>query len=526
MQEGVASEACSLAGHLGLGKLIVLYDDNHITIDGHTELSFTEDVMKRFDAYGWHTQTVTTAQTTLLDLRTAIATAKTITDKPSIIKVKTTIGYGSPSKAGTHGAHGAPLGKDDLAGTKKFYGLPADKSFYVPEEVYNAFHTSATTGDSKRIEWDTMFAKYTTDYPTEAAELSRRFAGKLPEGIFDKLPHPVFGKDPDVATRKHSQNCLNGIAPNLPELIGGSADLTPSTLTDYKGVVDINTGSYGGRYIRFGVREHAMVSICNGLFAYGGLRPYCATFLVFTGYCIGAIRLSALSKFGIIFVFTHDSIGVGEDGPTHQPIETLETLRCLPNLIVWRPADGTETSAGYQLALERSTTPTVMCLSRSNVPTLEQSSFDHAMHGAYAVLVEETPDLIIIASGSEVGPSMVGAQKLIADGIKVRVVSMPSQEIFLEQSTEYKLSVLPGDVPTMSVEASSPHGWDKFSHAQISMHEYGRSGPGDAVFAKFGFTPDNIAARGLEVINYYKNSGKPVPNLMDRPVFAITTNGH
>jgi transketolase len=526
MQEGVASEACSLAGHLGLGRLIVLYDDNNITIDGETELSFTEDVLKRFEAYGWHTQYVDTVQETVSDLRDAIAKAQAVTDKPSIIKVKTAIGYGSPSKQGSEEAHGAPLGAADLAGAKKFYGLPEDKSFYVPEEVYAVFKESAAAGDAKRTEWDQMFADYAKEHPDMAAELSRRIAGKLPEGILEKLPVPVFGIDKDAATRKHSQNCLTAIGPLMPELIGGSADLTPSNLTNYPGVTDVAAGSYKGRYLRFGVREHAMVSVCNGMFAHGALRPYCATFLVFAGYCVGAIRLSALSKFGIIFVFTHDSIGLGEDGPTHQPIETLESLRSMPNLIVYRPADGIETSAAYQVALERRSTPTVLALSRTNVPGLEKSSMEGAMKGAYSIVDEEVPDLIIISTGTEVAFSLDASKLLLEEGIKTRVVSMPSQEIFLEQSIEYQTSILPGDVPTMSVEASSPHGWARFSHAQVAMNEFGRSGAGNDVFAKFGFTPTSIASRGKELVEYYKNSGKAVPNLMDRPIFSVVTDGH
>lgn len=524
MQEGVASEASSLAGHLGLGRLIVLYDDNHITIDGDTALSFSEDVLKRYEAYGWHTQTVTNAHETTVDLLAAIERAKAVTDKPSMIKVKTFIGYGSPSKQGSKSAHGEPLGVADLAGAKKFYGLPEDKSFYVPEEVYAVFKSSAASGDSKRLEWESMFASYTKKYPDKAAELSRRFAGKLPDGLLDLLPEPVFGVDKNDATRKHSQHCLAAIGPNMSELIGGSADLTPSNCTDYPGVVSLQKGDYSGRYLRFGVREHAMVSVCNGLFAHGGLRPYGATFLVFAGYCVGAIRLSALSKFGVIYVFTHDSIGLGEDGPTHQPIETLESLRALPNLIVWRPASGIETSAGYKIALERRETPTVFCLSRTVCPEYETSTIESAMKGAYSVVEEDSPDLIIISTGTEVEFSVGAAAILKAGGIKTRVVSMPSQEVFLEQSMEYQTSILPGDIPTMSVEASSPHGWAKFSHAQVAMNRFGSSGAGKDVFAKFGFTPEKIALRGKEVVEYY--SGKSVPNLSDRPIFEVVDYGH
>jgi transketolase len=518
LQEGVSSEASSLAGHLGLGRLIVLYDDNHITIDGETELSFTEDVLKRYEAYGWHTQTVSDVTGSLDELRDAIQAAKDETDRPSIIKVRTDIGYGSPSKQGSEEAHGAPLGEADLRGVKERFGFPPDEKFHVPAEVKAFYEQAAAVGDAHRLAWEEMFASYTAAHPDKAGEISRRFAGKLPAGLVDKLPSFKMGVDKDNATRKFSQAVLNVVGPNMPELIGGSADLTPSNCTDYKGVVDFQKGSEGGRYLRFGVREHGMVAVCNGIYAHGGLRPYCATFLVFAGYALGAIRLSALSRFGVIFVFTHDSIGLGEDGPTHQPVETLETLRCLPNLNVFRPADLNETSAAYKIALERSTTPTVICCTRTNVPALELSSIDKACHGAYAVVEADSPDLVLVASGSEVGICVQAAMALKdEEGVSVRVVSMPCQEVFLEQSESYQRSVLPGNVPTLSVEASMDHGWHRFSHAQISMRRFGASGAGSAVFAKFGFTADNVAAKSRAVLDYYKKSA--VPDLSSRPVF-------
>lgn len=526
MQEGVASEACSLAGHLGLGRLILLYDDNNITIDGETELSFTEDVLKRFDAYGWHTQTVKDVTKSLDELRKAVTKAKKVTDKPSIIKIKTAIGYGSPSKQGTEAAHGAPLGAEDLAGAKKFFGLPPDKSFYVPDEVQKVYTEAAAAADEKRVAWEALFANYTKAHPEKAAEISRRFANKLPEGLLDNLPTFAFGKDKDAATRKFSQQVLSYLGPKMPELVGGSADLTPSNLTDYPDVVDFQPNSHIGRYLRFGVREHGMVAVTNGIFAHGGLRPYCATFLVFTGYCLGGIRLSALSKFGVIFVFTHDSIGLGEDGPTHQPVETLEHLRSLPNLMVYRPADLNETSAAYKMALTRTETPTVLCLSRSNVPALEHSSIEKGCKGAYSCIEEANPDLILVSTGSEVGPCVQAAKKLEATGVKTRVVSMPCQEVFLEQPESYQRSVLPGNVPTLSVEASMANGWHRFSHAQISMGSFGLSGSGDDVFSYFGFTSDNIFTKGQQVVEFYKKAGT-VPDLNSRPHFEpITHNGH
>jgi transketolase len=526
LQEGVSAEAGSLAGHLGLGRLIVLYDDNSITIDGETELSFTEDVLSRYAAYGWHTQTVTDVESDLDNLRVAIQNAKDVTDKPSIIKIKTHIGFGSPSKQGTEAAHGAPLGTTDLAGAKKFFGLPEDKSFYVPAEVQKVFDAAAARGDAKRKDWETLFAGYMKEHPDHAMEISRRFARKLPDGIVDKLPRPIAGKDKDLATRQHSQACLQAIGPNMMELIGGSADLTPSNLTDYKGVTDFQKDTPGGRYFRFGVREHAMVSVCNGMFAHGGVRPYCATFLIFTGYAIGAMRISALSRFGIIFVMTHDSIGLGEDGPTHQPVETLETFRAMPNMLVWRPADGNETSAAYKVGLERSTTPSIICCSRTAVPNLEQSTIEKAEKGAYEVVVEANPDLIIVATGSEVGPCLEAAKGLSASGIKTRVVSMPCQEVFLEQPESYQRGILPGDIPTLSVEAAAVHGWHRFSHAQIGMTSFGASGSGKDVFNHFGFSSSNITKKGQELVAFYKNAGGTVPNLGLRPIFETISSGH
>jgi len=309
----------------------------------------------------------------------------------------------------------------------------------------------------------------------------------------------------------------------MPELIGGSADLTPSNLTNYKDLVDFQKDTPEGRYFRFGVREHGMVAVCNGMFAYGGLRPYCATFLVFTSYCMGAIRLSALSRFGIVFVMTHDSVGLGEDGPTHQPVESLESLRCMPNLMVFRPADGTETSAAYKVALSRPYTPTVICCSRSTVPSLEASTIDKAAKGAYVVVEEGSPDLVLIATGSEVGPCLEAAKNLKADGIKTRVVSMPCQEVFLEQPDSYQRTILPGTVPTLSVEAGAVNGWHRYSHAQIGMEEFGRSGKGSDVFAYFGFTADNIASKGKELVKFYKAGN--VPDLGNRPNFHSVING-
>lgn len=525
LQEGVSAEASSLAGHLGLGKLIVLYDDNEITIDGDTGLSFTEDVKKRYEAYGWHVQSVTDVVTQLDDLRAAIKTAQETTDKPSLIAIRTLIGYGSPSKEGSHSAHGAPLGKDDLAGAKEFYGLPKDEMFAVADDVQKVFDDAVSKNETKLDEWQTMFNKYGEAHPEKAQEIQRRFKGELPQDVFDDLPTFTIGEDKDLATRKFSEKCINAVVPKFPEFIGGSADLTPSNCTRPKNAVDYQKASRGGKYIRFGVREHGMAAICNGLFAYGGLRPYCATFLTFVGYCVGSVRLSALSKFGVIYIFTHDSIGLGEDGPTHQPIEALENLRSMPNINVYRPADSNEMAAAYKVGLESSTTPTVICCSRSTVPALAGSSIDKATKGGYVAIDVDDAALILVSTGSEVGFCITAAEQLTAEGIPTKVVSMPCQEVFLQQSMEYQTSVLPGNIPTLSVEASSVHGWHRFSHGQIGMTTFGASGPGKAVFEHFGFTSDNIISKGKALVDYYKaDGGIAVPNLNNRPIFNNIMN--
>lgn len=523
LQEGISAEASSLAGHLGLGKLIVLYDDNNITIDGATTLSFTEDVKKRYEAYGWHVQAVDDVVTQLDDLRTAIQNAQQETTKPSMIAIKTLIGYGSPSKEGSHGAHGAPLGKDDLAGTKKNYGLPEEEMFFISQEVQNVFTDAAKKNEAKLDKWQTMFDQYQAAHPEKAQEIQRRFQGELPAGM--DYPKFIIGVDKANATRKHSEMLLNAVAPKLPELIGGSADLTPSNCTRFKGAVDYQKDSPQGRYIRFGVREHAMAAVCNGLFAYGGMRPYCATFLTFMGYMQGAVRLSALSKFGVIYIMTHDSIGLGEDGPTHQPIEQVENLRSMPNVNVWRPADGNEMAAAYKCALETATTPSVICCCRSTVPNLFSSSIENSSKGAYVAIDAEQTQLILVSTGSEVGFCVTAAEELMKEGIAARVVSMPCQELFLQQSPEYQAEVLPGNIPTLSVEAASINGWHQFSHAQIGMSSFGSSGPGGKVFAHFGFTPENIQAKGKALVEFYQSSSSGVPNLRNRPVFE-SVGGH
>lgn len=520
LQEGVSSEACSLAGHLGLGKLIVLYDDNNITIDGSTDLSFTEDVQKRYESYGWQVLTVTTVEKDLKDLRAAIASAKAATDKPTLIKIRTTIGKGSIHE-GSASTHGAPLKPDDLSQAKKHWGLP-DKSFTVAEDVMSFYQERTKAVEGKFADWQKLYSEYKSANPEKAAELERRFNHELPSGIADALPNTDFANAQSKATRQHSQACIGNIAPIMPELIGGSADLTPSNLTALSCSKDFQKDTPEGRYLRFGVREHGMAAICNGLFAYGGMRPFCATFLNFAGYALGSIRVSALSKFGVIYVMTHDSIGLGEDGPTHQPVEMIESLRSMPNINVFRPADSNEMSMSYKVALECHETPSVICCSRGGLPALEFSSVEKAMMGAYTVLGEEielsATDLILVGSGSEVGKCVEAVAKLAESGIKTRVVSMPCQELFLAQSVEYQKSVLPGNIPTLSVEASAEHGWHRFSHAQIGMTRFGMSAPGGQLFEKFGFSTENITSKGKDLVEFYKKVGS-VPNLMCRPIF-------
>lgn len=525
LQEGISGEACSLAGHLGLGDLIVLYDDNHITIDGDTDLAFTEDVKMRYESYGWQVLVVDDVANGLDDLRAAIDEGKKCTDKPTLIKIRTEIGFGSPSKQGSASSHGAPLGVPEIEATKgRLYGCDPSQDFLVDEDVAAYFKEQADAGDQALAAWDADFAKYKEAHPDKANELERRFNGEIPEGAFDDLPTFVFGKDKANATRKFSEACINAVAKKMPELMGGSADLTGSNCCQIKGAGDFQKDTPEGSTLRFGVREHAMAAICNGMFAYGGLRPFCATFLQFAGYALGAMRCSALSKFGVIYIMTHDSIGLGEDGPTHQPVEMLESLRSMPNMCVVRAADANEMAAAYQIAINNVHTPTVICCTRGTVAPLEHSSRDKAMKGAYAVIEEEgegAPDLVMIATGSEVWRCVDAAKALQSNhSIRTRVVSMPCQELFLEQSEEYRRSVLPGNVPTMSVEASAEHGWHRFSHAQIGVARFGMSGPLEQLFQKYGFGAENVASKGKELVDFYKNLGGNVPDLNCRPTFV------
>ncbi|URR36763.1 transketolase [Thermosynechococcus sp. HN-54] len=499
--EGVSSEACSLAGHWGLGKLIALYDDNHISIDGSTDIAFTEDVCKRFEAYGWHVQHVPDGNTDLAGIAKAIEAAKAVTDKPSLIKVTTTIGYGSPNKANTAGVHGTALGSEEVKLTRENLGWPYEP-FVVPEDVLSHFRKAIERGASYEAEWNQTLATYRQKYPEEAAEFERLLRGELPANWDANLPS-YTPEDKAVATRKHSEICLNAIAPNLPELIGGSADLTHSNLTELKCSGDFQKGQYQNRNIRFGVREHGMAAICNGIALHNSsLIPYCATFLVFADYLRPALRLSALSQAGVIYVMTHDSIALGEDGPTHQPVETLASLRAIPNLLVIRPADGNETAGAYRVAVQRRKQPTLLALTRQNVPNLAGSSAANVAKGAYTLVdCEGTPDLILIGTGSEVSLCVKAAEALSANGKKVRVVSMPSWELFEEQSPEYKASVLPAGVKRLAVEAASSFGWCRYADATVSIERFGASAPGNVLMEKFGFTVDNVVAKANALLS-------------------------
>jgi transketolase len=502
--EGVSGEACSLAGHLGLGKLIALYDDNHISIDGSTDISFTEDVGKRFEAYGWHVIHVEDGNEDLDAIAKAIEAAKAVTDKPSLIKVTTTIGYGSPNKQNTAGVHGAALGGDEIKATRENldwrYG-----DFEVPADALDHMRKAVERGASYEAEWNETLAAYRTKYPTEAAEFERMIAGKLPENWADSLP-VYTPEDKALATRKTSEATLNALAPVLPELIGGSADLTHSNLTELKISGSFQKGAYENRNLRFGVREHGMGAICNGIALHNsGLIPYCATFLVFADYMRAAIRLSALSQAGVIYVMTHDSIGLGEDGPTHQPVETIASLRAIPNLTVIRPADGNETSGAYKIAVANRKAPTLMAFSRQGLPNLDGSSIDAVAKGAYVLSDSDgTPDLILIGTGSEVKLCVEAADKLRAEGKKVRVVSMPSWELFDAQDAAYQESVLPKAVTKrLAVEAGISMGWCRYVGTEgdvIGVERFGASAPGGTVMKEFGFTTENVLARAQALL--------------------------
>jgi transketolase len=477
--EGIASEAASMAGHLQLGNLVMIYDDNHISIDGDTKCAFTEDVMARFEAYGWHTQHVEDGDHDLEGIEKAIQIAKDVKDKPSVIKLTTTIGFGSKLQ-GTGGVHGNALKADDIEQVKKKFGFDPEETFVVPSEVYELYGKHSAEGAAAEKKWDDLFKKYAGEFKAEAADLKRRHSRKLPEGWEKSLP--VYKPtDAAVATRKTSEKVLESIYKAVPELMSGSADLTGSNNTRWKDAVDFQPpstgiGEWSGRYMRYGVREHAMAGAMNGMSAYGTVIPAGGTFLNFVSYAAGSVRLSSLSHQRVIYVATHDSIGLGEDGPTHQPIETLVHFRALPNMMVWRPADGNETSAAYYMALTSRETPSILALTRQNLPQLENSTLENAIKGGYVALEDKEADVTLVSTGSEVAICIEAVKTLKDQGIKARVVSMPCVEVFDAQSLEYKLSCIPDGIPTMSVEVMSTLGWEKYSHEQFGLNRFGASG--------------------------------------------------
>lgn len=513
LMEGVSGEASSLAGHLQLGNLICIYDDNHISIDGDTNCAFTEDVAKRYEAYGWHVVVVEDGDNDLAGIEAAIQECKNVKDKPSMVKLKTTIGYGSLQQ-GTHSVHGSPLKADDIKQAKKKWGFDPELSFNVPQDVYDLYGKHSSEGAAAEDQWNQLLAKYAQQFPAEHADLQRRLRGDLPQGWEKSLP--VYSpSDAAIASRKLSETVLGKIESAVPELFGGSADLTGSNLTRWKEAVDFQPkatglGDYSGRYVRYGVREHAMGAIMNGLAAYGTILPYGGTFLNFVSYAAGAVRLSALSQVRLIWVATHDSIGLGEDGPTHQPIETLAHFRALPNCMVWRPADGNETSAAYYVALTSKHTPSIMALSRQNLPQLEGSTIEKAIKGGYVLREVEGANITLVSTGSEVG-ICVDAAKYLEEkhGVKARIVSMPCFEAFDTQSKEYRLSVLPDGIPSLSVEVMSTMGWERYTHEQFGLNRFGASGPYKDVYKKFEFTPEGISKRAVATIDFWKS----VPNI-------------
>ncbi len=502
LMEGVSHEAASLAGHLKLGKLIYLYDDNHISIDGSTDLAFTEDRMERFDAYGWHTQQVDGHNR--VAIATAIKAAQAVTDKPSIIACRTHIGYGSPHKQDTSGVHGSPLGPAEVKLTKEAYGWEWDEPFTIPNNALAYFRQAVDRGAAQESAWQQTLQSYAQVYPHQAAQLQQALAGEYPAGWADALP--VFTPaDGPLATRAASGKTLNAIAPLLPTLIGGSADLAPSNNTYLKDYPDFNRQNYGGRNFHFGVREHGMSSILNGMALHGGVIPYGGTFLVFSDYSRPALRIAALSHVPSIFVFTHDSIGLGEDGPTHQPVEHLAALRAIPNFTVIRPADANETAQAWKVALERRDGPVALVLTRQKLPVFDRSFMGDAAglsRGAYILLdTKGTPDVILIATGSEVALAVEAHAKLAERGVSARVVSMPSWELFEAQPKDYRDRVLPPAVTArVAIEAGVTLGWERWVGDEgitIGLDRFGASAPYKTLFEHFGFTVENIVTQAL-----------------------------
>jgi transketolase len=490
MMEGISHEACSLAGHLKLGKLIGFYDDNRITIDGSTDLAFSDDTAKRFEAYGWHVQKIADGND-LKAIDTAIAQAKRVTDRPSLIIVRTHIAWGSPHKQDTAEAHGAPLGADEVKATKQNLGWPSLEPFYVPDDALEQWRTAKARGAQLEADWKKKWAAYRSANPDLAAELERRLAGRLPSGWDAALP--VFGPKDAQATRAASGKVLNALATQLPELMGGSADLTGSNNTEIK-------GGGPGRNLHYGVREHAMGAALNGIVLHGGFIPFGGTFLIFSDYMRPSIRLAALTHLRPIYVFTHDSIGLGEDGPTHQPIEQLAALRAIPNMTVIRPADPTEVVEAWRAAILHRTGPVALVLTRQKVAVVDRTKYAPAtgLHrGGYVLADSPNPDVVLIATGSEVELILGAYEKLKADGRRPRAVSMPCLEYFAKQSEDYRTAVLPPGVRRIAVEAASPQSWYRWvgeTGVILGIERFGESAPYQRIYQEFGLTVERIVA--------------------------------
>jgi len=498
LMEGVASEAASLAGHLRLGRIIYVYDDNRISIDGSTDIAFTEDRGARFKAYGWHVMKVKDGNN-VDEIDNAIIEAKN-DPRPSIIIARTNIGYGLPTKQDTAKAHGEPPGDEELDGAKRKLNWPISPRFFIPDDVFDLFRTAVARGEEEEVEWNEKLVKYRQKYPDLASELERRIDGALPENWEYGLPEFQSG-DKGMATRAASGKVINSLSETVPELIGGSADLAPSNKTWIDNSNSFQPNTYDGRNFHFGVREHGMGSIVNGMAVHGGVIPYAGTFLVFSDYMRPAIRLSALSDYPSIWIFTHDSIGLGEDGPTHQPIEQLTSLRAIPNLLVIRPADANEVSEAWRVAIRNREGPTVIVLSRQNLPTMDREIYSPAsglLNGAYILsdFGEDKPELILMASGSEVSLILEAGKALSERGVNVRVISFPSWELFEKQNDAYKDHVLLPEVKArLSVEAGIALGWDKWVGDQgliISIEKFGASAPSEVLYQEYGLTVNNI----------------------------------
>lgn len=502
LMEGVSAEAASLAGTLKLGKLILLYDSNNITIEGDTSIAFTEDVAKRFEAYNWQVLSVEDGND-VDAISAAIDSAKKETGKPSMIIVKTKIGYGSP-KAGSASVHGEPLGLENLSKTKEFFGMCKDDCFNITDEVAGYTKDFVQAGIKSENEWNDLFKKYAEQYPGLAKEWDLWQNGNYEEMLLNDADFWKFDTKPN-ATRAVSGNIINYLSKRIPNLVGGSADLAPSNKTYMKDMGDYSADDYSGRNLHFGVREHGMGAIANAMAIYGGLKLYCSTFFVFTDYMKGAMRLSALMKVPVTYVMTHDSIGVGEDGPTHQPIEHLASLRSIPNFTVFRPADANETAAGWFTAVTSKSSPTCLVLTRQNLPVLDIDG-KVALKGAYTLLESKNavPQIILMASGSEVHITLEAGKQLQAEGIDARVVSMPSWELFEKQSAEYKESILPSSVDNrVAVEAATSFGWHKYVGLKgeiVSIDSFGASAPADLLFKHFGLTTENVVAKAKAVL--------------------------